>query len=276
MPTLRKAIFPVSGFGTRFLPATKALPKEMFPLIDKPLLQYAVEEAVQAGICELIFVTGRHRHPIEDHFIRNPELERKLAEQGKHALLHQVQHLIPPAVHCTFVRQPSPIGLGHAILCAEHVVGSEPFAVLLCDDLIDSDRPAIGQLIQAAQGHSAVATQTVTPDAARQYGIVQGHSLPDGRWRIESVIEKPEHPPSTQAVVGRYVFTPTLFQHLRHTTPGALQEIQLSDAMNTLCREEPLFGVTLQGVRYDCGHKAGFFQATVALGRKYHGFSTDA
>ncbi|AVL70042.1 UTP--glucose-1-phosphate uridylyltransferase GalU [Oligella urethralis] len=279
MNPVRKAVFPVAGLGTRFLPATKAMPKEMLPVVDKPLIQYAVEEAVKSGITDLIFITGRHKRSIEDHFDFMPELEHELEQKGKHELLEIVRGILPTNVNCIYIRQPAPLGLGHAVLCAEPVVGNEPFAVLLADDLIDAEVPVTQQLIDAAHayGGSVLGTQVVPQADTKKYGIIAGATVADGVRRVEQIVEKPapEQAPSTSAVVGRYVLEPEIFEHLRHTQKGAGNEIQLTDGIASMLQSRQVFGFDYEGVRYDCGSKEGFFQANIALGQKYHGLSLD-
>lgn len=275
MKPIRKAVFPVAGLGTRFLPATKAMPKEMLPIVDKPLIQYAVEEAVAAGITELIFITGRNKRAIEDHFDRMPELESELIAQEKNSLLAMVHEIIPPHVHCIYTRQASPLGLGHAVLCAAPIVGNEPFAVLLADDLLDADTAVTRQLVNAAHEHngSILAIQTIAPEHSRRYGIISGTTLNERTTRVNGIIEKPapEDAPSNQAVVGRYILEPEIFEHLSRTQAGVGREIQLTDAIASMLGQRPVFGYQYEGTRYDCGSKEGFFQATIAYGRKYHG-----
>ncbi|WP_432785566.1 UTP--glucose-1-phosphate uridylyltransferase [Oligella sp. MSHR50489EDL] len=277
MNPVRKAVFPVAGLGTRFLPATKAMPKEMLPVVDKPLIQYAVEEAVKSGITDLIFITGRHKRSIEDHFDFMPELEHELEQKGKDELLQIVRGILPGNVNCIYIRQPAPLGLGHAVLCAEPVVGNEPFAVLLADDLIDADVPVTQQLIDAAHayGGSVLGTQVVPQADTKKYGIIAGPAVADGARRVEQIVEKPapEKAPSTSAVVGRYVLEPEIFEHLRHTQKGAGNEIQLTDGIAAMLQSRKVFGFDYEGVRYDCGSKEGFFRANIALGQKYHGLS---
>ncbi|MGB6105423.1 MAG: UTP--glucose-1-phosphate uridylyltransferase GalU [Pusillimonas sp.] len=275
MKPIRKAVFPVAGLGTRFLPATKAMPKEMLPVVDKPLIQYAVEEALAAGITELIFVTGRHKRAIEDHFDRLPELEAELQAKNKQVLLQTVKSIIPSSVTCIYTRQAAPLGLGHAVLCAAPIVGNEPFAVLLADDLIDSDVAATRQLVEAAHRHdgSVLALQDIPREHSSRYGIVSGRPLDRHCLRVENVVEKPDpaDAPSTRAVVGRYVLEPEIFNCLRSTPPGVGGEIQLTDGIVRLLAQRKVYGCEYAGIRYDCGSKEGFFRATVELGRKYHG-----
>lgn len=276
MNPIRKAVFPVAGLGTRFLPATKAMPKEMLPVVDKPLIQYAVEEAVKAGITDLIFITGRHKRAIEDHFDSMPELESELEEKGKQEMLEQVRQVIPSNVNCIYIRQPAPLGLGHAVLCAEPVVGNEPFAVLLADDLIDSSVPVTQQLIQAAHANngSVLGIQTIAREDSNKYGIIAGKSVSSNTIQVNQIVEKPApaDAPSDKAVVGRYILEPEIFEYLRHIGKGAGGEIQLTDGIAALLKSRNVFGFAYEGTRYDCGSKAGFFAATVALGQKYHGF----
>jgi len=261
--------------GTRFLPATKAMPKEMLPVVDKPLIQYAVEEAVAAGVTDLIFVTGRNKRAIEDHFDSAPELEADLESKGKHELLAMVRDILPAHVNCLYIRQPAPLGLGHAVLTAAPAVGDEPFAVLLADDLIDADTPVLKQLIDTAYAHDAsvLGVQDVPRADTRKYGIVAAQPLDERTARVTHIVEKPapEQAPSTLAVVGRYVLEPQIFDFLRATQAGAGNEIQLTDGIAALMGTRSVYAHRYQGQRYDCGSKAGMFQATVALGRKYHG-----
>jgi UTP--glucose-1-phosphate uridylyltransferase len=274
MKPVRKAVFPVAGLGTRFLPATKAMPKEMLPGVDKPLIQYAVEEAIAAGVTELIFITGRNKRAIEDHFDSMPELESELTSKNKIELLERVQNIIPPYVSCIYTRQPAPLGLGHAVLCAAPIVGDEPFLVLLADDLIDAQTPVARQLVEAAHQYngSIVATQQVDRQDTNKYGIVSGTNVDANATRLHGIVEKPrpEDAPSTQAVVGRYVLEPEIFEHLRKTQPGAGGEIQLTDGIASLLKSRNVFACQYEGTRYDCGSKDGFFKATVEIGRKYH------
>lgn len=274
MKPVRKAVFPVAGLGTRFLPATKAMPKEMLPIVDKPLIQYAVEEAIAAGVTELIFITGRNKRAIEDHFDSLPELESELSSKNKIELLDRVRNIIPPYVSCIYTRQPAPLGLGHAVLCAAPIVGDEPFLVLLADDLIDAQTPVARQLVEAAHQYngSIVATQQVDRSETYKYGIVSGSNIDACATRLDGIVEKPrpEDAPSTQAVVGRYVLEPEIFEHLRKTQPGAGGEIQLTDGIASLLKSRNVFACQYEGTRYDCGSKEGFFNATVEIGRKYH------
>ncbi|NOL50451.1 UTP--glucose-1-phosphate uridylyltransferase GalU [Pelistega europaea] len=279
MNPIRKAVFPVAGLGTRFLPATKAMPKEMLPIVDKPLIQYAVEEAVRAGITDLIFITGRHKRSIEDHFDRMPELEFELEHKGKTELLNIVTSILPSNVNCIYIRQPAPLGLGHAVLCAEPVVGNEPFAVLLADDLIDADVSVTQQLIQAAHANdgSVLGTQEVPLADTKKYGIIAGATCAERTMRVNNIVEKPnpEQAPSRNAVVGRYILEPEIFEHLRHVSRGAGGEIQLTDGIAAMLKTRKVFGFQYEGTRYDCGSKEGFFKANIAIGRKYHGLSVE-
>ncbi len=279
MNPIRKAVFPVAGLGTRFLPATKAMPKEMLPVVDKPLFEYEVEEAVKAGITDLIFITGKHKRAIEDHFDHMPELEAELEAKGKVELLNALKGIIPENVNCIYIRQPAPLGLGHAVLCAEPVVGNEPFAVLLADDLIDADVSVTQQLIQVAhaQGGSVLGTQEVPLADTKKYGIIAGKTCADRTMQVESIVEKPDSSvaPSRNAVVGSYVLEPEIFEHLRHIGRGAGGEIQLTDGIASMLKTRKVFGYNYEGTRYDCGSKEGFFKANIALGQKYHGLSID-
>ena len=270
---INKAVFPVAGMGTRFLPATKASPKEMMPIVDKPLIQYAVEEAVAAGITEMIFVTGRGKRAIEDHFDKAFELEHELSQRGSKDLLRIVQRIIPKNVNCTYVRQAQALGLGHAILCARRVVGDEPFAIVLADDLIDGDPPALKQMadVFARRGRSVVAVQNVSRAETRRYGIVRIEARSKSPHHISGIVEKPDPAaaPSTLGVVGRYILTPRVFHHLEHAKPGAGGEIQLTDGIAGLLAEEDVFAHEFKGVRYDCGSKLGYLQANLQIALKH-------
>jgi UTP--glucose-1-phosphate uridylyltransferase len=269
MATIRKAVFPVAGLGTRFLPATKASPKEMLPVVDKPLIQYAAEEAEAGGAEHLIFITGRHKRSIEDHFDKNYELETELKEAGKDKLLKLVQNVLPERVDCIFLRQPEALGLGHAVLCAKPVVGNEPFAIILADDLIrNDDGPGVVEQMAAVYertGASVLSVQEVPPSETDKYGIVATEEQPDGTLRVVSIVEKPkpEDAPSNLAVVGRYLLTSTIFEKLEQTQPGAGGEIQLTDAIAALLKDEPVIAYPFAGKRYDCGSKEGYLEATV-------------
>lgn len=273
MGKVTKAVFPVAGMGTRFLPATKASPKEMMPVVDKPLIQYAVEEAVAAGITEMIFVTGRNKRPIEDHFDKAFELEAELEQRGKKRLLQMVRNIVPRRVSCVYLRQPQALGLGHAILCAESVVGNTPFAVVLADDLIDGDPPVLRQMTEVFERHlcSVIAVQKVARSETRQYGIVKLDSGRRPPHRIAGVIEKPAPgaAPSNLGVVGRYVLTPRIFHHLRRIRPGAGGEVQLTDGIAGLLADEDVLAYEFTGTRYDCGSKIGYLKANVAFALKH-------
>ncbi|TRZ97246.1 MAG: UTP--glucose-1-phosphate uridylyltransferase [Rhodocyclaceae bacterium] len=273
MKKVTKAVFPVAGLGTRFLPATKASPKEMMPIVDKPLIQYAVEEAVAAGITDMIFVTGRSKRAIEDHFDKAYELESELAYRGKTELLEFVQNLLPKNINCIYIRQPEALGLGHAVLCAYPAVGDEPFAVLLADDLIDGDPPVMKQMVDVYDYYSSsvIGVQEVAREDTRSYGIVDTKPMTDTIEQILRIVEKPrpEEAPSTLAVVGRYVLTPRIFHHLTRIGKGTGGEIQLTDGIAALLAEEQVLAYRYQGTRYDCGSKLGYLEATVAFGLRH-------
>jgi len=273
MRAMTKAVFPVAGFGSRFLPATKASPKEMMPIVDKPLIQYAVEEAVAAGLTEMIFITGRHKRAIEDHFDKAYEIEAELASRGKSEMLELVQGILPRGVSCIYIRQPDQLGLGHAVLCARPVINDEPFAVILADDLIDGDPPVVKQMVEvfAREGRSILGVQEVPRSQTASYGIVRSTRIDERLESVDAIVEKPrpEVAPSTLAVIGRYVLTPRIFHHLDRVTPGAGGEIQLTDGIASLMTEERVLAYRFHGTRYDCGSKLGYLQATVALGRRH-------
>jgi UTP--glucose-1-phosphate uridylyltransferase len=276
MKKVRKAVFPVAGLGSRFLPATKAQPKEMLPIVDKPLIQYAVEEAVAAGITDLIFITGRNKRAIEDHFDTAYELEAELQANGKTALLEVLRNTVPKNIHCIFIRQSAPLGLGHAVLCARPIVGDEPFAVLLADDFMDVEQgqtPVLAQMteIYAREGASLLAVQDVPRADTRQYGIVSATSYQPGLERVNGIVEKPnpEVAPSTLAVVGRYVLDNKIFNYLEGIGKGAGGEIQLTDGIAALLKSDPVLAYRYAGQRYDCGSKLGYLKATVAMGLKH-------
>ncbi len=270
---IRYAVFPVAGKGTRFLPATKASPKEMLPIVDKPLIQYAVEEAIAAGATNLVFITGRHKRAIEDHFDVDPELELLLESKNKTDLLEMVRNTVPPHVNCIYVRQGEPLGLGHAVLCARPVVGDRPFFVHLADDLIDAPQACLGQMaaIFAERGGSVLGVEEVPADQTGQYGIIDGEPAEAGLRRLRGIVEKPapEDAPSNLAVVGRYILTPRIFDLLEETQAGAGGEIQLTDAIARLLDEEPVYGHAFEGRRFDCGSKLGYLEATVHYGLKH-------
>lgn len=271
--TIRSAVFPVAGRGTRFLPATKASPKEMLPIVDKPLIQYAVEEAIAAGATKLIFVTGASKRAIEDHFDADPELENALAESGKQELLDSIRGIVPDGVSCIYIRQGEPLGLGHAVLCARPAVGDEPFYVHLADDLIAGDPPCLKQMADdyARHGGSVVAVEEVPREDTSSYGIVGLDDDGSRSQQMQSIVEKPrpEDAPSNKAVVGRYLLVPEVFDHLEQTGRGAGGEIQLTDAIADLLVEQPVYAFAFDGTRFDCGSKLGYVQATIAFGLQH-------
>jgi UTP--glucose-1-phosphate uridylyltransferase len=270
---LRKAVFPVAGLGSRFLPVTKASPKEMLPIVDKPLIQYAVEEAAAAGITEMIFVTGRNKRAIEDHFDKAYELETELERKNKGVLLDMVRSVLPEGARCIYIRQAEPLGLGHAVLCARPVVGDDAFAVILADDLMDSQPPAMARMAEvfSREGASLLGVEEVPRDQTQSYGIVTVERMDGDIARIHSIVEKPKpaEAPSTLAVIGRYVLTPRIFELLGELTPGAGGEIQLTDAISQLLAHERVLAVRLPGRRFDCGSKLGYLQATVEYGVRH-------
>ncbi|MDE1998557.1 MAG: UTP--glucose-1-phosphate uridylyltransferase GalU [Burkholderiales bacterium] len=273
MNLITKAIFPVAGLGTRFLPATKAQPKEMLPVVDKPLIQYAVEEAYDAGIREMIFVTGRHKRPIEDHFDTAFELEYELEQAHKTELLKVVQSIKPDDMECVFVRQPKSLGLGHAVLCGERLVRGEPFAVLLADDLMVGETPVLRQMVEQFEEWRAsiLAVQEVPYEQTRRYGIVAGTQVNDRLLDVSSIVEKPapELAPSRLGVAGRYILTPGIFDEIRSQPRGVGNEIQLTDGIASILRREKVFAFQYEGKRYDCGSKEGFLEANVELALKH-------
>ncbi len=273
MKKIRKAVFPVAGMGTRFLPATKASPKEMLPIVDKPIIQYAVEEAVAAGITEMVFVTGRSKRAIEDHFDKAYELENELAARGKTQMLEFVRGLIPKHINCIYIRQAEALGLGHAVLCAKSVIGDEPFAVLLADDLLDGDTAVIKQMTDTYDYYrcSVLGVQDVPREDTKSYGIVDARPVADRLEQISAIVEKPqpEVAPSTLAVVGRYILTPRIFHHLEQQKPGSGGEIQLTDGIASLLSEEQVLAYRYQGTRYDCGSKLGYLKAMVTFGCRH-------
>lgn len=270
---IRKAVFPVAGLGSRFLPATKASPKEMMPVVDKPLIQYAVEEAVAAGITDMVFITGRNKRAIEDHFDKAYELEAELLVRNKRELLRMVQEVIPAHVNCIFIRQTEALGLGHAVLCAHSVVHDEPFAVILADDLIDGEVPVLKQMVEVYDRHhcSILGVEDVPREHTSRYGIVGSTPLEPNVERVNAIVEKPAPAvaPSTLAVVGRYILTPRIFHHLAKVERGTGGEIQLTDGIAALMQEEPLLAYRFSGIRYDCGSKLGYLQAQIAFGLKH-------
>lgn len=265
---IKKAVFPVAGLGTRFLPATKANPKEMLTVVDKPLIQYAAEEAIAAGINELIFVTSSSKRAIEDHFDKNFEMETELERKGKTELLQLVRNVVPGGVSCVYVRQPEALGLGHAVLCAKPVVGNDPFAVILADDLIDGgEQPCLAQMAAVFEYNrcSVLGVEQVPHDETEKYGIVQSDEVTRGLSRVTSIVEKPkpEKAPTNLAVVGRYVLTPRVFDLLETIPKGTGGELQLTDAIAALLKEEQVLAYQFKGQRYDCGSKLGYLRATV-------------
>ncbi len=272
---IKKAVFPVAGLGTRFLPATKANPKEMLPIVDKPLIQYAAEEAAAAGVEELIFVTSSSKRAIEDHFDKNYEMENELERKGKTVLLDMVKNVVPRGVSCVYVRQPEALGLGHAVLCAKRVVGNEPFAVILADDLIDGgDTPCLAQMASVFEYNrcSVLGVEQVPQEDTGKYGIVEVDTISDRLHRVTSIVEKPDPAvaPSNLAVVGRYILTPRIFDLLESTPRGAGGEIQLTDAIAALLIEEQVLGFQFKGDRYDCGSKLGYLKATIEYALQHH------
>lgn len=266
---IKKAVFPVAGLGTRFLPATKAMPKEMLPVVDKPLIQYAVEEALSAGIEQIIFVTGRGKSALEDHFDHSFRLEQTLISKEKNDLLKQVQDIIPESGTIVYTRQNQPLGLGHAIWCARDIIGDEPFAVLLADDLIMAEKPVLGQMIAKFDRlrASVVAVEEVNKAETDKYGIIDGLDCGDDMIEIKGMVEKPkpDNAPSNLAIIGRYILTPRIFELLEKQQKGAGGEIQLTDAMASLLGDQPIYGYKFSGKRFDCGSKAGFLKANIAF-----------
>ncbi|WAG24686.1 UTP--glucose-1-phosphate uridylyltransferase [Burkholderia gladioli] len=267
MLEVTKAVFPVAGLGTRFLPATKASPKEMLPIVDKPLIQYAVEEAIEAGITELIFVTGRGKRAIEDHFDKSYEIEAELEARNKTQLLDMVRNIKPANVDCFYVRQATALGLGHAVLCAEKLVGDSPFAVILADDLLYAPQPVTKQLVGVFNHYhsSVVGVETIEREQSASYGVVDGRLWGDNVIKLSGIVEKPApaDAPSNFGVVGRYVLMPTIFEHIRALRPGAGGELQLTDALQSLLAEEQVLAYRYAGERFDCGSKLGYLKATV-------------
>jgi UTP--glucose-1-phosphate uridylyltransferase len=273
MKKITKAVFPVAGLGTRFLPATKASPKEMMPIVDKPLIQYAVEEAIAAGITDMIFVTGRSKRAIADHFDKSYELENELERKNKIETLEFVRKLLPKNINCIYIRQSEPLGLGHAVLCARPVVNDEPFAVLLADDLLDGIPPVMQQMVETYEYYhcSVLGVQEVPREDTRSYGIVASRPLADRIDQISALVEKPkpEEAPSNLAVVGRYILTPRIFHHLANIKPGSGGEIQLTDGIAALLSEQQVLAYRFNGVRYDCGSKLGYLKATVEFALRH-------
>ena len=273
MSKVRKAVFPVAGMGTRFLPATKASPKEMLPIVDKPLIQYAVEEAVAAGITDLIFITGRTKRAIADHFDKAYELETELEQRGKNQMLEELRNILPSNVNCIYIRQAEALGLGHAVRCAYPAVGEEPFAVILADDLIDSEPSVMKQMVDLYDYYhsSIVGVQNVAADETASYGIVSAKPMADKLSKVDLIVEKPkpENAPSTLGVVGRYILTPRIFHHLNQLQRGSGGELQLTDAIAELIKEQQVLAYEFSGIRYDCGSKIGYLQATVEYALKH-------
>jgi len=266
--SVKKAVFPVAGLGTRFLPATKAMPKEMLPVVDKPLIQYAVEEALSAGIEEIIFVTGRKKEALEDHFDRSCELEHTLMARNKDSLLRELDSLVPESGTIIYTRQSEPLGLGHAIWCSRHAVGDEPFAILLADDLVKTDQPVLGQMLAKFEEvqSSIVAIEEIDPAQTDKYGILDVENTGNDLLRIKGMVEKPspDEAPSNLAIIGRYILTPEIYTQLSRKERGAGGEIQITDAMARLLQEQPIYGYRFKGQRFDCGSKAGFQMANLA------------
>ncbi len=280
MKAIKKAVFPVAGMGTRFLPATKANPKEMLPVVDKPLIQYAAEEAVAAGIDTLIFVTGRNKRSIEDHFDTAYEMERELEAKGKEKMLEVLRSILPKHVNCVFIRQSQALGLGHAVLCAKPVVNNEPFAVILADDLINfSEQPCLSQMVDVFnyQHCSVLGTEVVPREDVSSYGIVDGTEVKPGLMEVNAIVEKPpvEDAPSNNAVVGRYILTPRIFELLETTERGAGGEIQLTDAIAALLSEQRVLSYNFDGIRFDCGSKLGYLKAQVEFALEHEEVGAD-
>jgi len=275
---ITKAVFPAAGLGTRFLPATKASPKEMLPLVDKPLIQYVIEEAVASGIEEVVLVTGRGKRAIEDHFDVAFELEEDLKAKGKHKLLSEMQRIADMVTFC-YIRQKKALGLGHAVLTTKGIVSNGPFAVLLGDDIIDAEVPALKQMIQVYQRYPAtiLAIQKVPKSQTHQYGIIDAKKIDDRIYRVNNMVEKPspDEAPSNLAIIGRYILTPEIFTALENTKPGKGGEIQLTDGLKLLMEQQPIYAYEFQGVRYDAGDKLGFLKATVEFGLKNKEFGEE-
>ena len=273
MDRVRKAVFPVAGMGTRFLPATKASPKEMLPIVDKPLIQYAVEEAVAAGITDLIFIIGRTKRAIADHFDKAYELETELEQRGKKETLEELRNMLPSNVNCIYIRQAEALGLGHAVQCAYPAVGEEPFAVILADDLIDAQPPVMKQMVDLYDYYhsSIIGVQNVAAEETASYGIVAAKPMADRLSKVDLIVEKPqpENAPSTLGVVGRYILTPRIFHHLAHLKNGSGGELQLTDAIAELLKEQQVLAYEFSGKRYDCGSKIGYLEATVEYALKH-------
>ncbi len=275
---IKKAVFPAAGLGTRFLPATKASPKEMMPLVDKPLIQYVVEEAVSSGIDQVVVITGRGKRAIEDHFDVAFELEEDLKAKGKHKLLSEMQRIANLVTFC-YIRQKKALGLGHAVLMAKRVIGDEPFAVLLGDDIIDAEVPALRQMMEVHKRYPAtiLAIQKVPKSQTHQYGIIDGKRIEDGVYLVKDLVEKPspEEAPSNLAIIGRYILTPEIFSSLENTKPGKGGEIQLTDGLKLLMNKQPIYAFEFNGKRHDAGDKLGFLKATVEFGMKNKEFGDE-
>ena len=273
MNKVTKAVFPVAGLGTRFLPATKASPKEMLPIVDKPLIQYAAEEAIAAGATELIFVTGRNKRSIPDHFDKSYELEAELEARGKTEILEVLRGILPKGVSCIYIRQPEALGLGHAVLCAKPVVGNQPFSVILADDLIDAEPPVLKQMVELyqQQGSSILGVEDVSPSETASYGIVDAEAIAPDVLQLKSIVEKPqpEDAPSNLAVVGRYILTPQIFDCLENIKPGKGGEIQLTDGIAALMQYEKVLAYRFKGKRYDCGSKLGYVKANLEYAMRH-------
>lgn len=270
---LRKAVFPVAGLGSRFLPATKASPKEMMPVVDKPLIQYAVEEAAAAGITDMVFVTGRNKRAIEDHFDKAYEMESELLAKGKNELVELIQGVLPRGCSCVYIRQAEPLGLGHAVLCARPAIGDEAFAVILADDLVAADPPVMAQMaaLYRRERCSLLGVEDVPADQTASYGIVSPEAVANELTAVKAIVEKPlpAEAPSTLAVIGRYVLTPKIFDYLESAVPGRGGEIQLTDAISALLADERILAYRFAGRRFDCGSKLGYLKATVELGLRH-------
>jgi UTP--glucose-1-phosphate uridylyltransferase len=270
---IRTAVFPVAGRGTRFLPATKASPKEMLPIVDKPLIQYAAEEALAAGAEKLVFITGSAKRAIEDHFDTNQELEHELEAQGKRDLLDAIRGIVPSYASCIYIRQPAPLGLGHAVLCSQPAVGNEPFSIHLADDLIDAAEPCLAQMARvfAARNASVLGVETIAADQTDKYGIVAAEQVEERLSQVKRIVEKPKpkDAPSNLAVVGRYILTPAVYKKLATIGRGAGGEIQLTDGIAALMNDEPVYAYAFEGRRFDCGSKLGYLEATVEFGLKH-------
>jgi UTP--glucose-1-phosphate uridylyltransferase len=279
MLKVTKAVFPVAGLGTRFLPATKASPKEMLPVVDKPLIQYAVEEAMAAGITEMIFVTGRSKRAIEDHFDKSYEIEAELEARGKQKLLDLVRSIKPSHVDCFYVRQAEALGLGHAVLCAEKLVGDNPFAVILADDLLYGTPPVMTQMIEVFDHYhsSVIGVEEIPSQDSRSYGVIDGKEWEDNIFKLSGIVEKPEpaDAPSNLGVVGRYVLKPRIFDHIRALKPGAGGELQLTDAIQSLLADEQVLAYKYHGTRFDCGSKLGYLKATVEFALRHPEVAAD-